>query len=56
MTSKDKRAARAWLVAVMAAIGLWILMTGGPALAKKNTTPGWTSPEYLKEVQEKCAY
>ena len=35
MSSMDKRAALVWLIAVASAIGLWVLMTGGPALAEK---------------------
>lgn len=36
MSSMDKRAALVWLIAVASAIGLWVLMTGGPALAGEN--------------------
>lgn len=35
MSSMDKRAALVWLIAVASAIGLWVLMTGGPALAEE---------------------
>ena len=35
MSSMDKRAALVWLIAVASAIGLWMLMTGGPALAEE---------------------
>ena len=35
MSSMDKRAALVWLIAVASAIGLWVLMTSGPALAEK---------------------
>ena len=112
MSSMDKRAALVWLIAVASAIGLWVLMTGGPALAEEmlmevcveegsylnlRAGPGldydvemelgpgnrlivletrgewalvvwdklaglsdppesWANTQYLKEVQEKCAY
>ena len=35
MSGMDKRAALVWLIAVTSAIGLWMLMTGGPALAEE---------------------
>lgn len=35
MSGMDKRAALVWLIAVASTIGLWVLMTGGPALAEK---------------------